>query len=132
MEAKGSHRKLMPFWKKTISGAQNLRVLEPYENISVFMFPEIFFLHWVFIVACRLFLVTCRPSLAVVPRLSCPEACGILVLQAGIDPKSPALEGRFSTSEPPRKSLILPVIQLECDLLGGGTVSLHLSILGTQ
>ena len=34
----------MPFWKKTISGAQNLRVLEPYENISVFMFPEIFFL----------------------------------------------------------------------------------------
>lgn len=67
-----------------------------------------------------------------VHRLSCPEACGILVLQAGIDPKSPALEGRFSTSEPPRKSLILPVIQLECDLLGGGTVSLHLSILGTQ
>ena len=60
MEGKGSHRKLMPFWKKTISGAQNLRVLEPYENISICMLPVIFLggLRWVFTVARRLCLVT--------------------------------------------------------------------------
>ena len=33
-----------------------------------------------------------------------PTACGILVLQPGIEPESPALEGRFSTTGPIGKS----------------------------
>ena len=39
-----------------------------------------FWLHWVLVAACT---------------LSCPAACGILVLQPGIEPTSPALEARF-------------------------------------
>ena len=80
MEGKGSHRKLMPFWKKTISGPQNLRVLEPYENISICMLTVIFFLggvlRWVFTVARRLCLVTRGPSLVVAHRLSCLRPVG--------------------------------------------------------
>ena len=34
---------------------------------------------------------------------SCPTACRILVLQPGIEPTSPALEGRFLTTRPPGK-----------------------------
>ena len=37
--------------------------------------------------------------------LSCPTACGILVLQTGTEPTSPALQSRFLTTEPPGKSL---------------------------
>ena len=47
-------------------------------------------LHWVFVSACG---------------LSCPEACGILIPQPGIEPASPALEGRFLTTGPTRKFL---------------------------
>ena len=43
-------------------------------------------------------------SVAVVRGLSCPAACGILVPQPGIEPTSPALEGRFFTTGPPGKS----------------------------
>ena len=39
--------------------------------------------------------------------LSCHEACEILVPQPGIEPVSPALEGRFFTTEPPEKSLFV-------------------------
>ena len=39
-------------------------------------------------------------------RLSCSAARGILVPQSGIEPKSPALEGGFFTTEPPGKSLM--------------------------
>ena len=35
---------------------------------------------------------------------SCPEACGILVPTAGIEPMSPALQGGFLNTGPPRKS----------------------------
>ena len=49
-------------------------------------------LHWVFIVACRL-------SLVVAQVLNCLVAHDILVPQAGIQPSSPALEGRFLTLE---------------------------------
>ena len=34
----------------------------------------------------------------VASRLSYPKACGILVPQPGIEPKSPALQGRFLTT----------------------------------
>ena len=39
--------------------------------------------------------------------LSCPSARGILVLQPGIKPVSPALEGGFLTIGPPGMSLFL-------------------------
>ena len=44
-------------------------------------------------------------SLVEAHRLSCPAACEILVPQPGIEPTSPALEGRFFTTGPPGKSL---------------------------
>ena len=47
-----------------------------------------FWLHWVFMAA---------------SRLSCPEACGILVPRPGMEPTSPALEGGFLTTGPPEK-----------------------------
>ena len=43
-------------------------------------------------------------SFAVAPGLSCPTAHGILVPQAGNEPESPALEGRFLTAGPSGKS----------------------------
>ena len=43
-------------------------------------------------------------SVFVVLRLSCPKVCGISVPQPGIEPASPALEGRFLTTGPPGKS----------------------------
>ena len=42
-------------------------------------------------------------SLVVAHRLSFPVACGILVLQPGIKPASPAMEGRFLTTRSPEK-----------------------------
>ena len=38
--------------------------------------------------------------------LSCPAACGILVLRPGIEPESPALEGGFLTTAPPENSSV--------------------------
>ena len=38
-------------------------------------------------------------------RLRGPIACGILVPQPEMEPKSPALKGRFLTTGPPGKSL---------------------------
>ena len=46
--------------------------------------------------------------------LSCPAACGMLVPRQGIEPASPALEGRFFTTGPTGKSLIY---RLKHDLL---------------
>jgi len=43
-------------------------------------------------------------SLVVVLRLSCPVTYGTLVPQAGIEPASLALEGRFLTTGPLGKS----------------------------
>ena len=40
--------------------------------------------------------------------LSCRTAWGILVPRPGIEPTSPALEGRFLTTGPPAKSLLFP------------------------
>ena len=42
--------------------------------------------------------------LIVAGRCSCSKACGILVLWPMMEPKSPALEGRFLTTIPPGKS----------------------------
>lgn len=47
--------------------------------------------------------------------LSLPRARGILVSQSGMEPVSPELQSRFSTTKPPMKSLIYDV--MECLLL---------------
>ena len=46
----------------------------------------------------------CVSSVVVLHRLSCPSACEILVPQTGIEPTSPALQGRLLTTGPPGKS----------------------------
>ena len=46
----------------------------------------------------------CSGSAVEAQRLICPTTCGILVPQSGIKPESPALEGRFLTTGPSRKS----------------------------
>ena len=48
--------------------------------------------------------VECVGSVVVSHGLSCPAACGILVTWPGMEPGSPASEGRFSTTGPPGKS----------------------------
>ena len=52
------------------------------------------------VVAQRLRIVVCM----LMQGLSCPMACGILLPQPGIEPMSPATEGRFPTSGLPGKS----------------------------
>ena len=44
--------------------------------------------------------------------LSSPAACGILVPRPGIEPPSPVLEGGFSTTGPPGKSLSCAVLKV--------------------
>ena len=44
-------------------------------------------------------------SVVMAHGLRCPVACGIWVPRMGVELESPALQGRFSTAGPPRKSL---------------------------
>ena len=49
--------------------------------------------------------VYCHPDyLTYMQSTSYPVACGILVLETGIKPMSPALAGGFLSTEPPGKS----------------------------
>ena len=43
-------------------------------------------------------------SLVAVCGLSCPVVCGLLAPRPGIEPTSPALDGEFLTTRPPRES----------------------------
>ena len=45
-------------------------------------------------------------SAVVADRLTCFETCGIFPDLPRLEPKSPALQGGFLTTEPPEKSLI--------------------------
>ena len=54
--------------------------------------------------ACHFFFFFCSAQVSLV---AAPVACGILVLQTGIKPASPALEGGSLTTEPPKKSYLL-------------------------
>ena len=72
--------------------------LLPPPSLILFKNSFIYFLvfvsmHWVLIAACRL--------------SSCLQVCRILVLWPGIEPESPALQGRFLTIGPPGKSLFV-------------------------
>ena len=66
---------------------------------KVYIYILIFCLHWVFIEVYGL-LYSCGSW----AYNSCPVACGILVPRPGIEPTSPALEGRFLITGPPGKS----------------------------
>ena len=57
-------------------------------------------------------LIEVSKLLVVAVGLSCPSACGILVPRPGIEPESPALEGRFFTAEPPENSSHVHFINL--------------------
>ena len=77
------------------------------------------------VVACRLqstWALSLRHWSSVVGAcgLSCPVACGILVPQPRIEPRSPALEGGFFTTGPPGKSLffVLFVFLIMAILMG--------------
>ena len=61
-------------------------------------------------------------SLVVEFRLSCPAACGILVLWPGIKSVSAALEGGFSTTGPQERS--------HCTVLCNGRLWSHLCFMG--
>ena len=60
-------------------------------------------------------------------RLSCPSVCGVLVPQPGMEPASPALEGRFLTTGPPGKS---PHVYFIYSSFEGHMGCFHLSLLG--
>ena len=53
---------------------------------------------------CWVFLAMPGLSLVSAQQLSCSSTCGILVLQPGIKPVSPALEGSFLSTGPPGES----------------------------
>ena len=85
--------------------------------LKIFIYLFYFWLHRVLVAACGLFIAArgllfscgtwvpeCVGSVVAARGLSCPAACGILVPCPGIEPPSPALEGRFLTSGPPGKS----------------------------
>ena len=98
----------------------------PFFSENFLKIDFIFWLRWVFTVVRRLFasahglslvpeswgcsvLVKNRhqgmqASVAVVQRISCSTACGILVPWPGMEPVSPALVGGFLTTGPPGKS----------------------------
>ena len=78
-------------------------------NTFLFLFFLIYYLlmywlHPVWVAAHGIVCWGVRFSLAVVRRLSCPAACGILVPQPGLEPASPALQDGFLTTGPPGKS----------------------------
>jgi len=52
-------------------------------------------------------------SVTGVHRLRLPTACGILFPQPGIQPVSPALEGKFLTTGPPGKSQEWTILNVE-------------------
>ena len=71
------------------------------------------YLCWILVAAhgllfsCGMWALGHMGSVVAAHGLSCPMACGILVPQPGIKPMSPALEGRFLTTELPRKYQLL-------------------------
>ena len=60
----------------------------------------------------RYFFIWLRLVLVVAYKLSGPVACGIFPT-SGIEPSSPALRGRFFTTWPPGKSLVLHFLSYE-------------------
>ena len=60
-----------------------------------------------------------QASLKLWHKLSCPVACGILVLQPRTDPVSPALEGRFLTTGLPGKPINCEFLQFQPWALSG-------------
>ena len=76
------------------AGKKNLTLKKPF-----------IWLHWILVAAQGTFSVVGGLLSALACGLSCPQGCGVLVPQPGVEPGSPALEGRFLATEPPEKSL---------------------------
>ena len=70
-------------------------------------------------------------SIVVVHRLSCPAACGILVPWTGIEPTSPALEGKFFTTGPPGKSQVLGFWHIKSFSISWQFYTLNISPIST-
>ena len=68
-------------------------------------------------------------SSAVARRLSCPAACGILVPQSGIEPASPALQGKFLATGLPRQSSAPTALSLVTMSQDKISISRHLQVL---
>ena len=90
-------------------------------NSLIFFFNVyfLFSLHWVSVVACR--------SVAVMCRLSCSVAPGILVSWPGIKPTAPALECRYLTTGPPGKPLDSLILRRDVRKFPGSQVVRTLS-----
>ena len=72
--------------------------------VLFFFFNYLFWLHQVLVGACRIFVVVGGLISSCGSPTCCPMACGILGPRPGIEPMSPALQGRFLTTGPPGKS----------------------------
>ena len=65
---------------------------------------NVFGLHFFFFLICIYLAVSgLMGSLVVACKLNCPTELGILIPSPGIDPASPALQGKVSTTGPPGK-----------------------------
>ena len=79
-------------------------ILIPQEHLKAlvgFFFNIYLWLYLLLVAPLRIFIMACR--------FSSPTAGGMLVPSSGIEPESPALEGEFLTTGPPRspKALVL-------------------------
>ena len=92
-------------------GCGEMDILIHYSFILIFIYFILLFLFSLFFLSVsglscstRALLLRGASSVVVVHRHSCPLACGILVPRPGIEPVSPALEGRYFTTGPPGNS----------------------------
>ena len=110
-----------------------------YQGSLHFILLLFIWLRRVLVVACVIFLVVCGLSscgtwapVVAACQLSFPVVCGILVPQPGIEPASPALEGRFLTTLPPGKSHWGPFLKPKVPCLKSFAVpKTHLLEFGT-
>ena len=96
---------LVQIWKSQKSGffCTNWTNYQLY-GIDLLFLTFIYFLN---LVALGLGWQKLTGSVSVLLRLSCSAACGILLPHPGIEPMSPALQGRFLTTGPQEKSFLL-------------------------
>ena len=73
-----------------------------------------------------------QSSVVLVPRFHWPAICGISVPGPGIEPASPALEGRFLTTGPPGKSLESSFAGTICGPGAGTNISHALAVSSSQ
>ena len=86
--------------------------------ISIFLnICLLIWLHQVLVAARGIFIVSRGIFCTVAHGISCSKACRILVPPLGIEPTSPALNGRFLTTGPPTKSSTHGFLTTPCGLM---------------